>query len=49
MNFDPDGAMRYFFDARCGGLTYEDTRGTWFATPEEARAHAELVASELAL
>ena len=41
--------MRYFFHARRGGSTYQDTRGTWFSTPDEARTHAELIAAELAL
>jgi hypothetical protein len=30
------------------GSTYQDTRGTRFSNPEQARAHAELIAAELA-
>ena len=41
--------MRYFFPASLGDETYEDAEGTWFSTPEEAKAHAEIVAAELAL
>lgn len=48
MNCDPDEALRYFFHARRGGSTYQNTRGTRFSNPEEARAHAELIAAELA-
>ena len=46
MNCEP--AIRYFFHVRRGGFTYQDTRGTWFSTPDEARTHAELIATELA-
>ena len=41
--------MRYFFPAYRGDETYEDAEGTWFSTPEEAKAHGEIVAAELAL
>jgi hypothetical protein len=41
--------LRYFFHAQRGGSTYQGTRGTRFSNPEEARAHAELIAAEHAL
>ncbi len=40
--------MRYFFHARRNGALYEDDEGTSFPSADEAKAHGEIVAAELA-
>ncbi len=41
--------MRYYIHARRGGSTYVDTQGACVSSADEAKAHAERVADELAV
>jgi hypothetical protein len=41
--------VRYFFHARRGKATFDDTEGSGFPTAKAAAAHAEIVAMELSV